>query len=108
MLVRFIIVVVAIVALLNFCFHYIISDKFQNYGDRRKAQWTCLVNMKLGNFYLTLSKYKKGRTYFERLMKRCPEGKLAEEASYQIAYTYEMDNKPRMATKLYLEFLEKF
>jgi len=87
---------------------YLSSEKFQAYGDESKAAWTCHVNKIFAEFNIMFSRYKVGQEYYIRLLKRCPEGSLAEKASYQIAYCYEKMGQLDVAINHFEQFIEDY
>ena len=87
---------------------YITSEDFQKYGDREKAQWTCRVNNALGGLYQIGSEYRLAHDLFNRVLTRCPNSPMAEEALFQKASCLENMNDPQQALAVYQEYRETF
>ncbi len=89
-------------------FNYILSEDFQVYGDRKKAQWTCRVNIAVGGLYKISSSYKKAHDLFDRVLKRCPNTEMAGEAMFNKASCLEEISGPTEAMAVYQEYIDTF
>ncbi len=87
---------------------FLISEDFQKYGDREKAQWTCHVNNVLGGLCQIGSKYQRAFQFFDRVATRCPETPMAEKALFQKAACLESLGQPLQALAVYQEYTEKY
>jgi outer membrane protein assembly factor BamD (BamD/ComL family) len=86
---------------------YLMSDKFQDYGDQTKAPWTCQVNNFLGHFYMVLSDYYRAQELFSKAIQRCPDTTMSEVAEFETAECLYKSNRYRDAIHAYRDFVEK-
>ena len=86
----------------------IFSDKFQEYGDKHKAPWTCRVTNVVAEFYITFSHYQKALELFKKVEKRCPGTPMAERACFQVAYCMEYVGGTDRSIWAYQRYLEKY
>jgi TolA-binding protein len=87
---------------------YLASDKFQAYGDRTKAPWTCSVDFWMGEYMTVLSEYDDATRMFGIVADRCPASETGERAAFELAGTLESDGKRAAAIDAYQKFLEKY
>jgi hypothetical protein len=87
---------------------YLFSERFQEYGDRTKATWTCEVNMVLGEFLNIFSRYDEAGTFFKKIADRCPDTPVGEEAEFEYARTLENRGLRSDAIAAYQAFAEKY
>jgi hypothetical protein len=103
---------IAVVALLFFgakyTMDYLTSEKFQEYGDRTKAPWTCEVNMIIAQFHDVMSHYQAEQNYLQRILDRCPDSPVAEEAAFDIANALEKGGSRVLAIQAYEAYAEKY
>lgn len=107
-MVRYIITVVLSVAVFMYVWGFIFSEKFQQYGDEKKAGWTCHVNNFIVEYHILLSEYKEAQMVCERTVKRCPKTDVSRKAEYKIAYCLERRGQLQDALQAYQNFLEKY
>jgi hypothetical protein len=93
---------------LKYGYGFLVSDKFQVYGDRTKAPWTCHVNNALGELDILLSRYKPAQEVFEKTVARCPDTSMAEDAAYKVARCLEGQGRMGEAMQAFLNFVEKY
>lgn len=98
----------ALVAGSIYGYDFVMSEKFQAYGDKHKAEWTCVVNNFIGNLYVVMSKYKKAENFFAPVVARCPKTSMAEEASFKVASCLEAQGLPNEAIAAYKKYLEAY
>ncbi len=89
-------------------YDYLLSEGFQQYGDRENAQWTCTVTNILGDFYLTTSDYKLAQSLYSRVMKRCPKTPMDEKATFRYATCLEKTSSWTDAGVYYQKYVENF
>lgn len=87
---------------------YLISPKFQEYGDRTKAPWTCQVNNFIGHMDMLMSQYSEALPFFQKTAARCPKTSMAEAAEFEIAECYSKMNNNPAAYAAYMSFVEKY
>lgn len=87
---------------------YLGSEKFQEYGDRSKAPWTCRANIILGELDILLSRYAEAQPLFERVLDRCPETSVAETAEFRVAQCLEKNKRLGAARNAYEQYAEKY
>lgn len=87
---------------------YLNSDKFQAYGDRTKAPWTCTVDFWMGEYMNVLSNYDNAVRLFRIVADRCPASEIGERAAFELADTLETDGKRDAAIDAYQKFLDKY
>lgn len=87
---------------------YLGSPKFQEYGDRTKAPWTCQVNNFIGHIHMVMSHYDLAMPYFQKTAMRCPKTSMAEVAEFEIAECFSKNQKNADAYVAYKTFAEKY
>lgn len=87
---------------------YLFSEKFQAYGDRTKATWTCEVNLVVGQYCNMMSRYPQARYFFEKIIERCPETPVGIEAEFEIARALENQGLRTDAIGAYERYAEKY
>ncbi len=87
---------------------YLVSPKFQEFGDRTKAPWTCQVNNFIGNMDMVMSQYEEALPFFQKTSARCPKTNMAEAADFEIAECLSKMNNNSAAYAAYKSFLEKY
>ena len=95
-------------ASVKYGFGFLTSDKFQAYGDRTRAPWTCRVNNLLGEFETMLSRYDKAQVLFEKTLARCPETPMAEHAAFRTAKCLQDRGRLPEARNAYLRYAETY
>lgn len=104
----------AIVIILLLCFgvkygwDYLFSEKFQEYGDRTKAPWTCSVNNLIGHFMMVVGDYRQANLFFLKTSARCPDSPASEVAEFEIAQCYEKSGEHGAAVAAYKAYTEKY
>lgn len=104
---KFLLLVILLFLAFRYGGEYILSEDFQKYGDREKAQWTCRVNNVLGGMYQIGSEYQRAFQFYDRVLTRCPATTMAEEALFQKAACLENMMDPLRAISAYEEYIEK-
>ncbi len=92
----------------KFGFNYLVSEEFQKFGDAKKAQWTCRVNNVLGNLFIVASKYERAYDLFARVIERCPETPMVEEATFKMGECLEDMGRPNEAIPIYAKYAETY
>lgn len=87
---------------------YLMSEKFQAYGDRTKAPWTCHVNGAIGEFEILLSNYSEALEVFQRTIARCPDTPMAESAAFKTARCLDDLGRMNEALWAYVAYAEKY
>ena len=105
---QFIVAVALIATVLKFGVDYLFSEKFQDYGDKVKAPWTCQVNLALGGYLNMLSRYEEAEYYFRKVVERCPESDMAERGSFEAARCLENRGMRQDAAVAYEDFAAKY
>jgi hypothetical protein len=86
---------------------YVTSPKFQEYGDKTKAPWTCQVNNVMGHLLMVMSNYDRAMYYFGETVRRCGDGPSGEVAEFETAECLSKLNHVRDAYVAYKAFVEK-
>jgi outer membrane protein assembly factor BamD (BamD/ComL family) len=105
---KFVLTAVLVILSLKYGIDYLLSEKFQNYGDQKKAQWTCQVNNFLAGLFEVSSDYQRSIDLYDRVLTRCPESPMAEQAMFSKAYDLENLNHPHEAYDVYLQYRDAF
>jgi tetratricopeptide (TPR) repeat protein len=105
---NFIIAVIVIVVGFKYGYDYLLSEDFQKYGDRTKAEWTCQVNNVMGNMNMVMSHYSDAYNLFDRVVKRCPDSPTREEAQFNMADCLNSMGRNADSMAAYQQFIEDF
>ena len=105
---KYIVLVFALIFGIKYGVEYIFSPKFQAYGDRTKAPWTCEVDNFIGHMLMVVSHYEEAKTYFEYTIQRCPDTAQCEVAEYEVAESWAKMGHNREATDAYRAYAEKY
>lgn len=103
-----VIIIVFVVVAAKLGVDYLTSDRFQEYGDRTKATWTCEANRILGQFMMMVSHYKQAAYYFSKIAERCPDTLVSEEAEFEYARALESQGLRRDAVDQYEAYAAKY
>ncbi|MCG3204274.1 MAG: hypothetical protein KCHDKBKB_00989 [Elusimicrobia bacterium] len=105
---KFILVVGALVAGVKYGCEYLLSAEFEKYADESKAQWTCQFENFLGHVHVQMSNYEKGYYRYSHAVRRCPESSLAETGAFGAARCLEGMGDRSRAVAAYEAFVEKY
>ena len=105
---KFVLYAILIVLGLKYGIHFLLSEDFQNFGDRKKAPWTCQVNNLLGGLFEVSSDYQRSIYFYDHVLNRCPETPMAEHALFSKGYCLESLNLPHEAMDVYVQYRETF
>ena len=105
---RYVLSVILLLLGLKYGIDFLLSEDFQKYGDKKKAQWTCHVNNFLGGIYEISSEYRQSVGLYDRVLNRCPDTPMAERAMFFKAYCLENLNQPREAMDAYIQYRDTF
>lgn len=107
-MIRFLVILVVIVVAFNRGFNYLLSDDFQAYADQSKAIWTCEVTYVLGQYNELLSRYQRAGFYFQKVIARCPDTPVCEQAEFAYATALQSMGRRRDAGNAFHAFAEKY
>lgn len=99
---------IGVIVAIKFGIEYLYSPKFQEFGDKSKAPWTCQVNNLMGHLYMVTSDYDKAIPLFRKTAERCPESSMCEVAEFEIAESLSKSGQGREAYNAYKSFIEKY
>src|SRR5688572_9437819 len=105
---KFLIAVVVIYFGVKYGVGYILSEKFQAYGDQTKKPWTCKANNVMAEFFMLSNKYQRAYDLYGRVLKRCPKTKMEEIATFKRAVCLEGMGRRREAQAMYDQYAEKY
>lgn len=102
---KFIVFVVLVVLFFKYGVGTIFSEKFQQYGDRTKAPWTCWITLYIGHIYMLLDQPFMAKPFYDRIPPRCGGLDVASEARFQSARCFDQADRTAEAISSYEEFL---
>ncbi len=105
---KFLFILVALSIGLKIGWDYVMSEDFQAYGDRTKAEWTCQVDFWMAEYYVVLSEYPDAWKLFHRGAERCPKTEIGEKCAFEYAHCLESGGKRGDAVAAYLKFIEDY
>lgn len=105
---RYAVYAVLIIFGLRYGVTYLESEDFQKYADESKAPWTCRVNLILGKFNMTMSRYDDAIRWFSPIAKRCEKTTMSEEAAFQTAVSLEQLGRRAEALEAYRKYAEAY